>query len=634
MLNVFINRVSIVASVNTMLRAVFGAAVLISLPVGAAGQIPDDGETLYQKNCAFCHDGRVAKAPELTLINMMSASSVYRALDQGLMQQQASALSDEQKVILAEHLTGQSLGQQAVAPAPQCEGKAAQFDYAAPPVSAALSVDKTNQRYFGQNETNINAGNINQLELAWAFAYPEAIRARSQPALAGGAVYVGSQNGSVFALDRETGCIRWTFKTVAEVRTGIVIEPWVAGEKASPSLFFGDIVGNVYALDAITGERRWRDRPDDHPSLTLTGAPALHDGILYVPLSSLEVTSAADPNYSCCTFRGGVAAYNANTGKKQWVGYTIDAPPRVVGQNAIGTDRIAPSGSPVWNTPSIDVKRGVMYIGTGENYSSPANDTSDAILALSLKDGSIVWRQQMTDGDAWNMGCETKERVNCPPEDGPDYDFGAATIIATNIAGKDIVLAGQKSGEVFGLDPDQGGKILWRKKLGKGGIQGGIHFGMSVSGDTLYVPMSDFDGGPRWPGVGYPGMFAVDITSGEQIWFTPANDICEGREFCQPGLSAAASSIPGAAVAGAMDGHLRAYDSKSGRVLWDFDTATRFETLNGNKANGGSMGGATGSVFHQDMLFVNSGYGIYFHMPGNVLLAFRLPEKVSGDKDL
>jgi polyvinyl alcohol dehydrogenase (cytochrome) len=443
---------------------------------------------------------------------------------------------------------------------------------------------------------------------------------------------VGSQNGSVFALDRKTGCIRWTFNTVAEVRNAIVIEPWVVGEKASPSLFFGDIIGNVYALNALTGELRWRDRPDDHPSLTLTAAPSLSNGTLYVPLSSLEVTQAADPAYACCTFRGGVAAYDAKTGKKNWVGYTIDEAPRVVGQNAIGTDRIAPSGSPVWNTPSIDSKRGVMYVGTGENYSSPANDTSDAILALSLNDGSIVWRQQMTVGDAWNMGCETAERVNCPPEDGPDYDFGAATIIATNSAGKDIVLAGQKSGEVFGLDPEHGGKILWRKKLGKGGIQGGVHFGMTVEGDILYVPMSDFDGGPRWPGVAYPGMFALDITSGEQLWFTPALDICEGREFCQPGLSAAASSIPGAAVAGSMDGHLRAYAGKSGKVVWDFDTAIEFSTLNGTSAMGGSMGGATGPVFNKDMLFVNSGYGIYFHMPGNVLLAFRLPEKTADHK--
>ncbi len=610
-------------------RLFLWASLLLPLSAGAAvdaatAKASEEGEALYQKHCQMCHGGRVAKAPELTLIRLMSAGSVYRALDQGIMQQQGKALSDSEKVTLAEYLTGQSLNQQAVAPAPQCEGKAAEFDFNAPPLAAGWSVENNNQRHYDENVTSINAKNIHQLELAWAFAYPEAIRARSQPAVAGGAVYVGSQNGSVFALDRETGCLRWTFQTTAEVRNAIVIEPWKAGEKASPSLFFGDIAGNVYAVDALTGELRWRDRPDDHPSLTLTAAPALHKGMLYVPLSSLEVTQAADPTYACCTFRGGVAAYDAKTGTKKWVGYTIDEPPRVVGKNSIGTDQIAPSGSPVWNSPSIDVKRGVMYVGTGENYSSPANDTSDAILALSLKDGSIVWHQQMTDGDAWNMGCETKERVNCPPEDGPDYDFGAATIIATNSAGKDIVLAGQKSGELFGLDPDNGGQILWRNKVGRGGIQGGVHFGMSVDGDTLYAPMSDFYGGPRWPGEAYPGMFAVDITTGKQMWYSKTPDTCNGRKFCDPGLSAAASSIPGAAVGGSMDGHLRAYDSKTGEVIWDFDSAIEFAAENGHKATGGSFGGASGPVFNQDMLFVNSGYGIYFHMPGNVLLAFRL----------
>ena len=613
---------------TSVLRRLFLVAIANALPVAAADLVTENGsnngEQLYEKYCEDCHGGGVAKAPALSLLNIMSASSVYRAMDQGIMQQQAKALSDGQKVVLAEHLTGQGLEQQSIAPAPQCQGPAAQFDYTAPPVSLGWGVDQTNQRHYGKHLTDINANNIDQLELAWVFAYPDAIRARSEPALAGGAVYVGSQNGTVFALDQQTGCIRWTFKTIAEIRNSIVIEPWTVGKNSNPALFFGDIIGNVYSLNAVTGELLWRDRPDDHPSLTLTATPLLNEGTLYVPLSSLEVTQAADPGYACCTFRGGVAAYDAATGEKRWVGYTIDQAPTVVGQNAVGTDQIAPSGSPVWNTPSLDSKRGVMYVGTGENYSSPANDTSDAILALSLKDGSIVWRQQMTRGDAWNMGCETEDRINCPPEDGPDYDFGAATILATNKAGKDIVLAGQKSGEVFGLDPDQGGKILWRVKLGKGGIQGGVHFGMTVSKDTLYVPMSDFDGGPRWPGVAYPGMFAVDITTGEQRWFAPAPEICEGREFCQSGLSAASSSIEGAVVAGSMDGHLRAYNFNNGNVLWDFDTAIGFKTINGETANGGSMGGASGPVFHRDMMFVNSGYGIYFHMPGNVLLNFRL----------
>ena len=599
---------------------------LLALPAWSA-QAQEEGAALYDKHCAHCHGGSVSKAPPLSLLQIMSASSILRAMESGVMQEQSAGMSKAERRLLAEHLTGQELGVAAVQdPAPACRGATAAFDYSAQPDSEGWGGKNDNRRFFGTDVTSLAAKDLPDLELKWAFAFPDAIRARSQPATAGGALFVGSQNGSVFALDRETGCIRWTFSTVAEVRTGIVVAPWADGDK-DPLLYFGDLIGNVYAVSAVTGELAWRDRPDDHPSLTLTAAPALHDGMLLVPLSALEVTAAADPNYACCTFRGGVAAYDARTGKRLWTGYTIDKVPSVVGKNSVGTDRIAPSGAPIWNTPSIDAKRKVMYVGTGENYSSPANETSDAIIALSLEDGRIVWSQQMTPRDAWNMGCETEARINCPPEDGPDYDFGAATILATTSDGRDIVLAGQKSGEVFGLDPDNGGKLLWRSKIGRGGIQGGVHFGMAVDGDTLYVPMSDFYGGPRWPGEAKPGMFAVDIRSGKTLWYTATpDDVCNGREYCDPGLSAAASALSGAVVSGSMDGHLRAYDRSTGKILWDLDTAISYATLAGTKASGGSLGGAAGPVFSGDMMFVSSGYGIYFHMPGNVLLAFGPPD--------
>lgn len=586
-----------------------------------------DGAALYQQHCAQCHEGAVSKAPQLSLLEIMSAGSILRAMETGVMQSQAAAMTAAERRLLAQHLTGQSLTDTAPPPpAASCTGEAARFDFSAQPDTQGWGVTQGNQRHFGEDITSVNASNIGRLKLKWAFAFPEAIRVRSQPATAGGALYVGSQNGSVYALDQKTGCIRWSYSTIAEVRTAIVVGSWAEGETA-PLLYFGDLLGNVYALNAVTGKLVWRDRPEDHPSLTLTAAPVLYKDQLMVPLSSLEVTSAADPGYACCTFRGGVASYDAKSGEKLWTGYTIAEPPRVVGKNAAGTDTLAPSGSPVWNTPSIDADRNVMYVGTGENYSSPANETSDAILALSLSDGSIVWSQQMTAGDAWNMGCETKERISCPPEDGPDYDFGAATILTTTSAGKDIVLAGQKSGEVFALDPDAGGKILWRNKLGRGGIQGGVHFGMTVEGDTLYVPMSDFYGGPRWPGEAKPGMFAVDIKTGKTQWYTKTPEVCNDREFCDPGLSAAASSISGAVLAGSMDGHIRAYGRKTGDIIWDLDTAISFNTLNGTKAQGGSFGGAAGPVFKDNMLFLSSGYGIYFHMPGSVLLAFELPKQ-------
>lgn len=584
-----------------------------------------DGEALFASNCATCHNGRVSKAPPISLLQIMSSSSILQSLNNGVMQTQAAHLRAAERRAIVEYLTGGDGAEEFVA-APQCAGEALEFDYDAQPDASTWGVDLGNSRHYGNDITGINAGNINELELSWAFAFPGAIRARSQPTTAAGAVFVGSQDGTVYALDQHSGCVRWRFSTTAEVRTGLTITPWQ--EDKQSLTYFGDLVGNVYAVNTFNGELVWRDRPSDHPSLTLTASPVVHDGKLIVPLSALEVTEAADPSYECCTFRGGVAVYEAATGKRLWTGYTIDEEPRPVGKNSIGTTMIAPSGAPVWGAPTIDVARGLIYVGTGENYSSPAGDTSDAILALSLQNGAIEWQQQMTAGDAWNMGCETEEKISCPPENGPDYDFGAATILATHSNGKQYVLAGQKSGEVFGLDPDNGGKIVWRKKLGRGGIQGGVHFGMSTDGDVLYVPMSDFDGGPRWPGVAKPGMYALDFATGEVHWYKPADeDLCGGREYCQPGLSAPASSIDGAVVAGAMDGFLRAYAKSSGEVVWAYDSARAYESTSGAPAAGGSFGGSSGPVFKGDMMFVNSGYGIYFHMPGNVLLGFKLAEK-------
>ncbi|MEH6581217.1 MAG: PQQ-binding-like beta-propeller repeat protein [Halioglobus sp.] len=617
-----------------MMRVLLYIGVGLMASAAAQAEEAHPGEAIYTKHCEQCHGGNVLKAPERELLKMMSTGSIYRSLNDGAMRPQASDLSDTQRKQVSEYLTGVTLDS-AEKPAlpPMCKGEFAAFDYDAQPLLEGWGVKHNNQRYFDPQRTSINIDNISQLRLKWAFAYPESVRARSQPALAGGSIFVGSHNGTVFALDEETGCVRWMFNTTAEVRTGIVVASWPTGERTAPLLYFGDLVGNVYAVNAVTGELAWRDRADDHPSLTITAAPALHEGRLYVPLSALEVSVAADPSYPCCTFRGGVAVYDAHSGEKLWTAYTIDETPREVGKNSIGTPQIAPSGAPVWNTPALDPKRGVMYVGTGTNYSSPSSTTSDAILALDMKDGRIRWQQQMTVGDAWNMGCETEDKINCPAEKGPDYDFGAAVIMATTTEGKDILLAGQKSGEVYGLDPDKGGKVLWRRQLGRGGIQGGVHFGMTVEGQTLYVPVSDFDPGPLWPGKSYagidsyPGMYALDILTGETRWFKQNKDLCVGRKFCSPGLSSPASSLTGGVVGGAMDGHLRAYRASDGKVVWDIDTAVNYDTVNGVTTSGGSFGGGTGPVFKDRRLIVNSGYGAYFHMPGNVLLVFELAPK-------
>jgi polyvinyl alcohol dehydrogenase (cytochrome) len=391
-----------------------------------------------------------------------------------------------------------------------------------------------------------------------------------------------------------------------------------------PRVMFGDVLARIYSLDARTGELQWSHKLDDHPHATMTGSPALRDGTAYVPISSLEVTSAGDPNYPCCSFRGKVVALDAWSGEERWRAFSIAEPAKEVGRTSAGTTTLAPSGAPIWNSPTIDTKRGVLYVGTGQNYSSPQSATSDALLAFRLTDGKMLWSKQTLANDVWNVGCMMQNNPNCPPENGPDVDFGAGTILTTLPNGKDVILAGQKNGVVYAFDPDRQGAILWQTRVGRGGIQGGVHFGMALEGARLLVPISDMtdgrdgrpvDGPPR------PGLYALDAVTGKVLWATPADNQCGAKPFCDPGISAAITATQGVAFAGHMDGRFRAYDTATGAVLFEKETHASFQTVSGAAASGGSFGGG-GSAVRDGYVVVNSGYGMYFHMPGNVLLAF------------
>jgi polyvinyl alcohol dehydrogenase (cytochrome) len=591
------------------------------------------GEAVYYEYCGECHNGAVYKAPHKMFLAMMGPDAILESMD-GIMATQAAALNDAQKKDVAEYLSGKSLESQVIAyQPPTCD--ITDIDLKQPPRQLSWGIDFSNSRFQPAATGGLTAENVGGLELKWSFAYPNAIQARSQPTIAGGTVFVGSQSGTVYALDAERGCVRWTFRASAEVRTPVVVSNWDAGDSsAAPRAYFGDILARAYAIDARSGQLLWMTKVDEHPNATITGAPVLVDDRLYVPVSSLEVVVATDPAYACCTFRGSMVAIDSNSGDIVWKTYTIEEEPADSGTTSAGTRILAPSGAPVWNSPLIDRKRGRLYVGTGENYSSPAGSTSDAVIAFDMENGDILWVNQATAGDAWNVAClsdYTEDPANCPEENGPDFDFAAGMMLVSLADGSELLLAGQKSGDVMGIDPDTG-VTRWRTKVGRGGVQGGIHFGMATGGQRLFVPINDmiypedvtrykFETAPR------PGIFALDPTSGEEIWAQPANDVCpSGNSFCDPGISAAVTAIPGAVIAGHMDGRLRIYSAEDGSVLWEFDTLRKFETVSGESAQGGSMSGG-GPAVADGMLYVNSGYGIYMHMPGNVLLAFGLASR-------
>lgn len=596
------------------------------LPPELAVNVATDGRGIYEENCLSCHEGQIPKAPHRDWLAKMSPDAVVRALTVGSMQRAAADLEAGEIDRLTEYLTGISPAMYTPPPgATQCVGESAEFDLRKPPIESSWGYDAN--RFVSADSAGFTKNDIPDLQLKWAFAYPGAVRGRSLPVTAMGAIFVGSQDGTIYAFDLDTGCARWTTRVSVEVRTAIVVEPWENGTlpKRAPRLFFGDLMGRVHALDATTGEMLWNVRADDHPNSTITGTPVIHENRLFVPVSSLEVLTAMDPAYECCTFRGSIVALDVDNGEVIWKHHAIPHPAIEQGHSKIGTKQWGPSGAAVWGSPSIDARRGLIYFGSSENYSSPADENSDAIFAVDLLTGERRWSKQLLAGDAWNAACYfgAASHPNCPAERGPDYDFSASPLLVQDATGGQVIVAGQKSGMVYGLDPDRKGDVIWETRVGHGGVQGGVHFGMSAIGDRVFVPITDIpvnSEGQPIEGDLYPGIHGVDVTTGNIAWRSTSPNHCSGRKFCDPGISAAATSIPGAVLAGHLDGVLRAYDAENGEVLWQFDTSGEFAAVNGT-ASGGSIGGP-GPAIAYGAVMVNSGYDFGDHMPGNALLVF------------
>ncbi len=485
------------------------------------------------------------------------------------------------------------------------------------------SIDPENSRSESAASAGLDRSQVSKLKLKWAFGFPGATSAFGQPSVAGGRLFVGSAGGAVYALDAQTGCTYWMFKAPQTVRTAISVAPYGTGHNA---IYFGDAQSTAYALDADTGALLWKTRVDEHPFSHITGSPMLFEGRLYVPVSTgaEEFVAAGDPKYQCCTARGSLVALDAKNGERLWKTYTVPEP-KPIRVNSAGTQLMGPSGVSIWSAPTVDVQHKVLYVGTGNEHSGPETTNSDAVLAIDMESGKVLWSKQLTLADHWNVGCVLPGQVNCPEKPGEDTDIGSSPILVSLKDGKRLLLVGQKSGVMWALDPDAKGNVVWQMQLGKGGVLGGIMFGSAADGEKVYVPLSDFtllgptEGGD--PKVG-GGLFALRIATGEKAWYAPPEKPkCTGTLGCTPAQMAAATLIPGAVFNGSMDGHLRAYDTTDGAVIWDFDTGRDFPTVNGVKAHGGSMS-ASGPVVSGGMLYVNSGYGALGGMPGNVLLAF------------
>jgi polyvinyl alcohol dehydrogenase (cytochrome) len=594
-------------------------SILVLASCAAAfAQNNDAGAAVYQKQCAQCHDKGVGRAPQLLALSQFSPEGVLAVLTTGKMAEQGKALTPTEARAVAMFVTGGKVFGAGDAPKlGVCAEPAPVFDKPfAGPYWNGWGVDSANRRMQPAAMAGLRADQVPQLKLKWAFGFPGGGRAFAQPTVAGGRIFAGSDSGKVYSLDASTGCTYWVFKADAPVRSAISIgkvgAKWVA--------YFGDQRAQAYAVDAATGALLWKVRVEEHPAAMITGAPSLYDGRLYVPDSSYEEVTGGSPKYECCKFRGAVTALDAATGKQIWKTYTIAEAPHPVRKNKQGTQLWGPSGASVWSSPTVDPSRHAIYVTTGDAYSDPPARTSDAFLALDMDTGKLLWSRQMTAGDAFNLGCPTGD--NCPEANGPDFDFGCSPNLVDLPNGKRALVAGQKSGMVHAVDPDQQGEVLWSVRVGKGGPLGGVQWGNASDGQNVYVAVSDHYATKNLSEAG--GMFALKLATGERVWSTPSPGCT--KPGCSPAQSAAVTLIPGVAFSGSLDGHLRAYSTADGRIVWDVDTAVAYESVNGVKAKGGSLDGP-GPTVVGGLLYVNSGYGMFGETPGNVLLAFSVDGK-------
>jgi len=595
--------------------------------LASAPAYAQDGAALYTQNCAACHEGgAVARAPARDVISALAQDRIVSALETGTMRVQGDALTPEQRRAIAAYLSTARASTTAPSVGPRCEAasvvRVAKSDW------AAWGVALGNDRY--QPSPGFTVMQVPGLKLKWAYGFEGENAAAANPTIVGDTLFVGSASGRVYAFGVKDGCLHWTYKADGGVRAAIIVAESARG--AAPAAYFGDLRATIYSVDAATGELRWKKKVDEHRSARITGSPVFYGGRLYVPIASGEEGVGAGPQYECCTFRGSVIALDAATGEQVWRTYTIAEAATPRGKNARGTQLWGPSGAGVWSAPTIDPKTHSLYVGTGDSYSEPAAPMTDAIVALDVDTGAIKWATQVTAGDAYNMACNSADPTNCPAKPGPDHDFGQSPILVTLANGHRLLIAGQKSGVVHGFDPDARGKKLWSTTVGRGGELGGIEWGSASDGQRMYVPLSDItfkDEKQRGRGglkseVG-GGLFAIRVTDGTQVWMARPNG-CGDRPSCSPALSAPSAAMPGAVFSGSIDGHFRAYAASDGRVLWDFDTAREFDTVNGLKARGGSID-VGGAAMANGIVATTSGYGTWGGMRGNVLLVFSVEGK-------
>lgn len=582
---------------HSLLRAAAAVVALFALSSvsqPARADVDPAAKALFEERCSGCHKPTPqGRAPATPYLATRLPSEIFYTLSKGEMREQAAGLTPDQMRSLAIFLTGRPMDPERDPNANHCTA-AGTFDLG-PEQWPMWGHDIHNTRF--QAKPGFTAADLPRLKVKWAFALPGLT---GSPTVAGDYVFASSRMGKVFALNAHTGCTYWSFETGSPVRNAVAVGKIGEGRYGA---FFGDQNGLVHGLDAATGKPLWELKADPYKGSRIVGSVTVHDGVVYAPVTSGDEVDAMDPSHECCTFRGSVVAIDAATGTVRWKAHTIAEEPKPTRKNSAGTQMYGPSGAGVWSAPTIDPKRGLVIVATGDDYVIPSSDASDAVVAFDIKTGKRLWVSQVLQGDAWLYQCDGTPVGNCPSPMGPDHDFSSPPLLQTMADGKDILVSGSKSATIHAFDPDKHGKKLWAAIVGQGSSSNPV-WGAASDGARVYVgtPYKTLKGDAEG------GVNGIALASGKIDWHTPTPDspCAWGNAGCLRTQTGAATVIPGVAFAGAMDGHLRAYDVASGKILWDFDAGQTWPAVNGGEAFGGNLDGAPQTVAG-GTLFVNAG---------------------------
>lgn len=602
---------------------ILAMVLLLGIAVTAQPQQPPvqaqpNGSAIFDRSCASCHKAGEKEVPAPEMLRAMPPEAIVNALTIGKMSTVGAGLSLAERASVAQFLTGRAPVAAAItnAPSNRCTAAIPTASPATGPSWLNWGNDAANSRYAPQG--GLTAADLPRLKLKWAFGFEGITTARVQPAMAGGKLFVASDNAELHAMDPKTGCVYWTYKAEFGVRSALTVGPYKSGTQTGYAVFFGDQRANAYAVDTITGKQIWKRKVDEYPTAAITGSPTVQDGKVFVGVQGLqEEGSGGRGTTACCRFRGSLSALNADTGAVVWKTYLVDEP-KLRGTGSRGQEAYGPAGGSIWSSPTVDMRRRTVFVSTGNAYADPVQPMTDAIVAMDIDSGKVKWSYQGTEKDNWLGGCGARNGGNlgCPEVQGPDFDFSASPLLATS-GNRQILVTPQKSGIAHALDPDTG-KVLWTYRFGQGSGLGG-QWGGATDGQSIYFGVGD--GQSQNPG----GVRAVKLADGMEIWSVPGPNprLCAGQQRCASGQGGAVTLIPGAVLAGSHDGGLRAYSTADGKVIWQFDTNKEFSTVNGVKANGASIDGSP-LIVAGGMIFLNSGYGGIAARPGNVFLAFGL----------